>query len=108
MLTLVAFLVVIGVLVFVHELGHLIAAKSVDIEVPRFSIGFGPRIVGFQLGGDGVRRSRRCPLGGYVRMAGMEDTAALEGGAEPRARALAARLRRQAALGARVGGLGRA
>jgi hypothetical protein len=52
-LTLLAFLVVIGVLVFVHELGHLIAAKSVDIEVPRFSIGFGPVIWGFT----GARRS---------------------------------------------------
>ena len=50
MLTLLAFLVVIGVLIFVHELGHLLAAKAVDIEVPRFSIGFGPRIVGFTLG----------------------------------------------------------
>jgi regulator of sigma E protease len=79
--TLVAFLIVIGVLVFVHELGHLIAAKSVDIEVPRFSIGFGPRIAGFHWGETEYVISA-LPLGGYVRMAGMEDTAALEGGEE--------------------------
>ncbi|CAN5806121.1 RIP metalloprotease RseP [soil metagenome] len=81
MLTIIAFLVVIGVLVFVHEFGHLIAAKSVDIEVPRFSIGFGPRIWGFHRGETEYVISA-LPLGGYVRMAGMEDTAALEGGAD--------------------------
>jgi regulator of sigma E protease len=84
-LTLLSFLVVIGVLVFVHEFGHLIAAKSVDIEVPRFSIGFGPRIWGFRRGETEYVISA-LPLGGYVRMAGMEDTAALEGGAEEQER----------------------
>lgn len=79
--TLIAFLIVIGVLVFVHELGHLIAAKSVDIAVPRFSIGFGPRIAGFYWGETEYVISA-LPLGGYVRMAGMEDAAALEGGEE--------------------------
>lgn len=79
MLTLVSFLVVIGVLIFVHELGHLLAAKAVDIEVPRFSIGFGPRIAGFKWGETEYVISL-LPLGGYVRMAGMEDTSALEGG----------------------------
>jgi regulator of sigma E protease len=78
-LTLVAFLVVIGVLIFVHELGHLLAAKAVDIQVPTFSIGFGPRVVGFRLGETEYVISA-LPLGGYVRMAGMEDTSALEGG----------------------------
>jgi regulator of sigma E protease len=81
LLTLVSFLVVIGVLIFVHELGHLLAAKAVDIEVPRFSIGFGPRIAGFRKGETEYVISA-LPLGGYVRMAGMEDTSALEGGAE--------------------------
>jgi regulator of sigma E protease len=82
LITLIAFLVVIGVLVFVHELGHLIAAKSVGIDCPRFSIGFGPRIAGFHWRGTEYVISA-LPLGGYVRMAGMEDTAALEGGEEP-------------------------
>lgn len=81
MLTLIAFFVVIGVLIFVHELGHLLAAKAVDIEVPRFSIGFGPRLVGFHIGETEYVISA-LPLGGYVRMAGMEDTSALEGGEE--------------------------
>ena len=81
MLTLLAFLVVIGVLIFVHELGHLLAAKAVDIEVPRFSIGFGPRVAGFTWGETEYVISA-LPLGGYVRMAGMEDTSALEGGVE--------------------------
>ena len=79
--TLIAFLIVIGVLVFVHELGHLVAAKSVDISVPRFSIGFGPKIAGFKWGETEYVISA-LPLGGYVRMAGMEDAAALEGGDE--------------------------
>jgi regulator of sigma E protease len=82
LLTLAAFLVVIGVLIFVHELGHLLAAKAVDIEVPRFSIGFGPRIAGFTWGETEYVVSA-LPLGGYVRMAGMEDTSALEGGEAP-------------------------
>jgi regulator of sigma E protease len=82
LLTILAFLIVIGVLVFVHEVGHLIAAKSVDIQVPRFSIGFGPRIWGFRRGETEYVVSA-LPLGGYVRMAGMEDTAMLEGPAEP-------------------------
>ncbi|HET8656721.1 MAG TPA: RIP metalloprotease RseP [Longimicrobiaceae bacterium] len=82
LITVVAFLVVIGVLVFVHELGHLLAAKAVDIECPRFSLGFGPRLFGFQWGETEYVVSA-LPLGGYVRMAGMEETAALEGGEEP-------------------------
>lgn len=82
LITLLAFLVVIGVLVFVHELGHLIAAKSVGIECPRFSIGFGPRVAGFRWGETEYVISL-LPLGGYVRMAGMEDTSALEGEEEP-------------------------
>ena len=82
LITFISFLVVIGVLVFVHELGHLVAAKSVGIACPRFSIGFGPRIAGFTWGETEYVISL-LPLGGYVRMAGMEDTAALEGGEDP-------------------------
>ncbi len=46
-----SFLVVIGVLIFVHELGHFMAAKSVGIEVQRFSIGLPPTMFGFRRGG---------------------------------------------------------
>ncbi len=87
-LTILATVVVLGVLIFVHELGHFMAAKAVDIEVPRFSIGLGPKMVGFRRGETEYVISW-LPLGGYVKMAGMADeeaTGKLEGGvAEARA-----------------------
>ena len=46
----ITLLTVLGVLIFVHELGHFLAAKSVDIRVERFAIGLGPKIYGFQRG----------------------------------------------------------
>ena len=76
--TLVAVAVVLGGLILVHELGHFWAAKSVDIEVPRFSIGLGPKMVGFQRGETEYVISW-LPLGGYVKMAGMGEEEALEG-----------------------------
>jgi regulator of sigma E protease len=79
MLTILATVVVLGVLIFVHELGHFAAAKLVDIEVPRFSIGLGPRMFGFTRGETEYVVSW-LPLGGYVKMAGMEEMEAIEGG----------------------------
>ncbi|HEY0035528.1 MAG TPA: RIP metalloprotease RseP, partial [Longimicrobium sp.] len=82
LLSIGAFLVVIGVLVTIHEAGHFFAAKWVGIQVPRFSIGFGPKLVGFKRGETEYVISA-IPLGGYVKMAGMEDDEAqsvLEGG----------------------------
>lgn len=82
LLTIAATIVCLGVLIFVHELGHFLAAKSVDIEVSRFSIGFGPKIVGFTRGETEYVISA-FPLGGYVKMEGMvgeEITEHLEGG----------------------------
>ena len=87
--TLLATAVVLGVLIFVHELGHFMAAKAVDIEVPRFSIGMGPKAVGFRWGETEYVISW-LPLGGYVKMAGMgeeEAFEALEGGADEGAEA---------------------
>lgn len=80
MLTLLATLVVLSVVIFVHELGHLLAAKAVGISAPRFSIGIGPRVWGFQWGETEYVISA-LPLGGYVRMAGMADdeTTVVEG-----------------------------
>ncbi|HUF49436.1 MAG TPA: RIP metalloprotease RseP [Longimicrobiales bacterium] len=78
--TVLATLVVLGVLIFVHELGHFMTAKWVDIEVPRFSIGFGPKVFGFRRGETEYVISL-LPLGGYVKMAGMEEMEAIEGGA---------------------------
>jgi regulator of sigma E protease len=80
LITILATAVVLGVLIFIHELGHFITAKLVDIEVPRFSIGFGPKVLGFRRGETEYVLSA-LPLGGYVKMAGMEDLEAIEGGA---------------------------
>ena len=80
--TILVTILVLGVLIFVHELGHFWAAKSVGIDVPRFSIGLGPKMVGFRRGGTEYVLSW-IPLGGYVKMAGMADeevTSTLEGG----------------------------
>jgi regulator of sigma E protease len=84
LITLLATALVLGVLIFVHELGHFMTAKWADIEVPRFSIGFGPRILGFRRGETEYVISL-LPLGGYVKMAGMEEMEPIEGGtsAEP-------------------------
>jgi len=67
--SLVAFLFVIGVLVFVHELGHFMAARRIGVRVLTFSLGFGPKIVKFQRG-DTEFCISAIPLGGYVKMAG--------------------------------------
>jgi regulator of sigma E protease len=75
----IATIVILGVLIFVHELGHFATAKWMDIEVPRFSIGLGPKMVGFTRG-ETEYVIAWLPLGGYVRMAGMDDMEALEGG----------------------------
>jgi regulator of sigma E protease len=79
LITILATAVVLGVLIFVHELGHFVTAKMVDIEVPRFSTGFGPKVFGFRRGETEYVLSL-LPLGGYVKMAGMEDLEAIEGG----------------------------
>lgn len=62
----------LGILVFVHELGHFILAKLVGIRVDRFSLGFPPRIFGKKIGETDYCISW-IPLGGYVKMAGMID-----------------------------------
>jgi regulator of sigma E protease len=65
----VVFLFVIGVLVFVHELGHFAVAKLFRIRVEVFSLGFGPRLLGVRRGETDYRISA-IPLGGYVKMLG--------------------------------------
>ncbi len=82
MTTLLATVVLLGVLIFVHELGHFLAAKAVGIGVERFSIGLGPRVWGYTRGETEYVLSA-IPLGGYVKMQGMEDEVMehLEGGA---------------------------
>ncbi len=69
MTTALAFIFVLGVLVFVHELGHFLAAKRVGIRVLKFQLGFNPTIVSFRRG-DTEYGIGALPLGGYVKMAG--------------------------------------
>ena len=75
MTTILAFIFVLGVLVFVHELGHFLAAKRVGIRVLKFQLGFNPTILSFRRG-DTEYGIGALPLGGYVKMAGEspEDT----------------------------------
>jgi regulator of sigma E protease len=67
--TILAFLFVLGVLVFVHELGHFIAARRIGVRVLTFSLGFGPKLVSTRRG-DTEYAISAIPLGGYVKMAG--------------------------------------
>jgi regulator of sigma E protease len=67
--TLLSFAFVLGVLVFVHELGHFLAAKRVGIRVLKFQLGFNPTIISFRRG-DTEYGLGALPLGGYVKMAG--------------------------------------
>ncbi len=78
-----AIVFVFGIVIFIHELGHFIAAKLVGVYAPRFSIGFGPALLSHKWG-ETEYILAALPLGGYVRMASREDEsmAFLEGGAE--------------------------
>ncbi len=69
MTTIAATIFVLGVLIFVHELGHFLVAKWVGIRVERFSLGFPPKMIGKKIG-DTEYCLSWIPLGGYVRMAG--------------------------------------
>ncbi len=64
-----ALVVVLGVLIFFHELGHFLVARLMGVGVERFSLGFGPKIVGKTIGITEYRISA-IPLGGYVKMIG--------------------------------------
>jgi regulator of sigma E protease len=67
--TLLSFLVVLGIIIFVHEFGHFITAKAFGMRVFIFSFGFGKRLVGFKRGDTDYRISL-IPLGGYVKLEG--------------------------------------
>lgn len=69
MYTLLVFIICIGILIFVHELGHFIAARLMGIRVLKFSLGFGPKLIGKKVG-DTEYLISALPLGGYVKMAG--------------------------------------
>jgi len=67
--TVLAFVVVLGITITIHEFGHFAMAKLLRIRVLVFSLGFGPKLVGFTHGGTEYRLSP-IPIGGYVKMAG--------------------------------------
>ncbi len=71
MTTILAAIVLFGVLITVHELGHFLAAKGTGMLVTEFSIGFGPKLIQKKVG-ETLYSLRLCPLGGYNRIAGME------------------------------------
>ncbi len=68
-MTFIYFLIVIGILVFVHEFGHFIMAKRAGVRVEKFSLGMGPKLFGYKKG-DTEYVLSALPLGGYVKMAG--------------------------------------
>ena len=70
LISLVAFVFVLGVLVIIHEAGHFAAARLLGAPVEVFSVGFGKRLWGFERGGTDYRLSL-VPLGGYVRIIGL-------------------------------------
>ncbi len=75
-------IVFLGLSIFVHELGHFLAARKRGMKVERFSIGFGPKIVSWT-GKDGVEyRLSWLPLGGYVALPQLADMGAIEGEAK--------------------------
>jgi regulator of sigma E protease len=66
------FVIGLGLVIFVHELGHFTVAKLVGIRVEEFALGFGPRLFGFKRG-ETDYRVNIVPMGGYVKMTGQED-----------------------------------
>jgi regulator of sigma E protease len=69
LVSVVAFIVLVGVMVVVHEFGHFVVAKLCRVRVEAFSFGFGPRLFGYKYG-DTDYKVCALPLGGYVKMAG--------------------------------------
>lgn len=69
MIYLVAFAFVLGILIFVHELGHFLVAKLSGVKVLKFSLGFGPKLIGTKIG-DTEYMISAFPLGGYVKLLG--------------------------------------
>ena len=69
--SIIAFIIVLGVLIFFHELGHFLLARSLGVGVLKFSLGFGPKIIGKKIGITDYCISA-LPLGGFVKMVGEE------------------------------------
>src|SRR5678815_4717664 len=80
LITILRFVVVIGILILIHELGHFFVARWTGVGVERFSIGFGPVLLRWR-GKETEYALSAIPMGGYVKMMGEESP--LEGGAQP-------------------------
>ena len=73
-MTIILFILILGVIIFIHELGHFIFAKKFKVYVYEFSLGFGPKLYSFKRKNDETEYMiKLIPLGGYVAMAGEED-----------------------------------
>lgn len=88
-MTILYFILTLGVLVFIHEFGHFIAAKKQGIGVEKFSLGFGPKIFGFRRG-ETEYKVAALPFGGYVKLMG-EDPNDPEGSKIPKEKNYSAR-----------------
>lgn len=69
LLTIISFIIVLGILVFIHEFGHYISAKMAGIRVEEFALGFGPKLISTRKGKT-VYSIRGIPLGGFCKMTG--------------------------------------
>ena len=75
--SILSFVIVLGVLIFFHEFGHFLIARFFGVGVEKFSLGFGPRLIGKKVGITDYRISA-IPLGGYVKMVGEEPDAEID------------------------------
>ncbi len=71
-ITIIAFILILGVLILAHELGHFLTAKAFGVKVEEFGLGYPPRIFGIKRGGT-IYSLNMFPLGGFTKMAGEED-----------------------------------
>jgi len=69
---LLPFIIVLGIMIFFHELGHFLVAKFFNVKVLKFALGFGPKIVGKDVG-ETEYSIRYVPLGGFVKMLGEDE-----------------------------------
>ena len=76
-------LLIFGILIFIHELGHFLAARFCGVEILEFAIGMGPKLISWKSKKNGTRYSLRLfPIGGYVSMLGENGMEAVQGSAE--------------------------
>lgn len=71
--SIISLIILLGVLIFVHEIGHFLAAKYAGVKVQKFSLGFGPKLIGRKWG-DTEYLISVFPLGGYVKLLGESET----------------------------------